>query len=529
MPTLYAIIVAAPAAIFLILGLIPRSLAGRHTAALCRIAKHAASLCLAFALVALILRICCGPIDRGLPGPAVIGVYFDNLTAAMLLLITTLGIVIIRYAVTYLRGENKQGPFLKYLCFTLGAVCCFVVASNLLMYTLAWIATSFGLHQLLSYYHDRPAATWAARQKFLVSRIGDGFLISALAITFLHFGTTDYAALFAKANALAAGSQSIGWAPLAIATLLALGAMTKSAQFPFHSWLPDTLETPTPVSALMHAGIINAGGFLVIRLSPLLCLSPAALNLLAIVGTTTAVLASLTMMTQTSIKRALAFSTVAQMGFMLLECGLGAFTIAAVHLIAHSLYKAHAFLNSGSVIDQANTTRQANAQSLQPRASLVLFLPAIAIAAALSLIAWSELVVPAQPNLREIILCLILSLAITQLVFDAITTRAPLVAAFGIAAAAGIAAGYTLAAIISKQLLTAPVTTSAATTSLDSLVLSVVAAAFLLLFVLHNTIRLAPESTFARRLYIHAANAFYLDIPAKKITARIYRCPMLWP
>ena len=131
---------------------------------------------------------------------------------------------------------------------------------------------------------------------------------------------------------------------------LVCGAMLKSAQFPFHSWLPDTMETPTPVSALMHAGIINAGGFLIVRLSPLVTLSPLSLHILAVVGAFTAIFASLVMMTQASVKRMLAFSTIAQMGFMMLQCGVGAFSIAVLHIVAHSLYKAHAFLSSGSVV-----------------------------------------------------------------------------------------------------------------------------------------------------------------------------------
>jgi len=152
----------------------------------------------------------------------------------------------------------------------------------------------------------------------------------------------------------------------AICLLLVGVAMLKSAQFPFHSWLPDTMETQTPLSALMHAGIINAGGFLIVRLSPVVSLSPVALNTLAIVGAFTAIFASLVMMTQASIKRMLALSTIAQMGFMMLQCGLGAFSIAVLHIVAHSLYKAHAFFIVGQrggdfqkFVDPARTSRRA--------------------------------------------------------------------------------------------------------------------------------------------------------------------------
>ena len=138
--------------------------------------------------------------------------------------------------------------------------------------------------------------------------------------------------------------------------LLVAGAITKSAQFPFHTWLPQTMETPTPVSALMHAGIVNAGGYLIIRTSPLVSLTPWALTMLAIIGGVTACFAAVVMLTQTSVKKSLAYSTIAQMGFMMLQCGLGAFSAAMLHILAHSLYKAHAFLSSGSVISERLAT-----------------------------------------------------------------------------------------------------------------------------------------------------------------------------
>jgi len=143
--------------------------------------------------------------------------------------------------------------------------------------------------------------------------------------------------------------------PLA-AIALVIAALLKSAQFPVHGWLLEVMETPTPVSALLHAGIINAGGFLILRLSPVVSLSGGSLDTLAIVGGLTALFGSIVMLTQTSIKVRLAYSTIAQMGFMMLECGLAAFPAALLHIIAHSLYKAHAFLSSGSVIDLARAS-----------------------------------------------------------------------------------------------------------------------------------------------------------------------------
>jgi NAD(P)H-quinone oxidoreductase subunit 5 len=176
-------------------------------------------------------------------------------------------------------------------------------------------------------------------------------LLLVLILVYHQFHTWDFQSVFNASDLIrnaAGGALSLG---LKICCyLLVIAALLKSAQFPFHSWLPDTMETPTPVSALMHAGVINAGGFLIVRLSPLITLCPGALALLTLLGGFTALFASLTMLTHASVKRALAFSTVAQMGFMMLECGLGAFSLAILHLVAHSLYKAHAFLSSGSMI-----------------------------------------------------------------------------------------------------------------------------------------------------------------------------------
>ena len=230
------------------------------------------------------------------------------------------------------------------MSLTLASVLVLVLSGSLTLILAAWVATSLCLHRLLLHHPERAGAVFAARKKFVVSRLGDLCLLAALGLTFRHYGTGDLETLFAAA----AGGDT---APLpGIGLLLAACAALKSAQLPFHSWLPDTMETPTPVSAFMHAGIINAGGFLVVRLSPLFVHAPAALTLLAALGAATAAFGAVVMLAQPSVKRALAYSTIAQMGFMLLQCGLGAFGLALLHLVAHSLYKAHAFLHAGSTI-----------------------------------------------------------------------------------------------------------------------------------------------------------------------------------
>lgn len=274
---------------------------------------------------------------------------YDGLASLMLAMVSFIGWVICRYSIRYLDGEPTQGRYFCWTSFTIGAVSLMVISGNLLMFLFAWVLTSLGLHQLLLHYGHRPAAQRAAWSKFVTSRIGDAALLAAAVLIYSEFGTFDFAELFA---AVGSNVGSVTPAVHVAGFLLVAGALTKSAQLPFHTWLPQTLETPTPVSALMHAGIVNAGGYLIIRTGPLLSLTPGALVALAIIGAATACLAAVVMLTQTSVKKSLAYSTIAQMGFMMLQCGLGAFSAATLHILAHSLYKSHAFLSSGSTLSQ---------------------------------------------------------------------------------------------------------------------------------------------------------------------------------
>ena len=352
-----ALVAAGPLAL-LLFGLLPSTWLNRRAPLAARAGAGIALAALLAAGLAAVARWRGGPVQHEFlqAGPFALGIYFDNLSAILLVLVSFLLAIVARYSINYLAGDPGQGRFTKWLCLTGGSVLAIVISGNLIQFALAWCATSLSLHQLLVFYPDRPGALLAARKKFIISRLGDACLLGVIALVYQQFGTGNFAALFAAAKELhAAGHNAASLNVSVICFLLVAGAMLKSAQFPFHSWLPDTMETPTPVSALMHAGIINAGGFLIIRLSPVVTLSPAALSLLASFGAFTALFASLVMLTHASIKRSLAFSTVAQMGFMMLECGLGAFPLAVLHLVAHSLYKAHAFLSSGSIVRLAQS------------------------------------------------------------------------------------------------------------------------------------------------------------------------------
>ncbi len=293
-----------------------------------------------------------GPVTSPLLGVAGVGfaLRLDALSAVMLGLVAFMGWVVLRYSRNYLDGDSRHGSFLGGLALTVGSVMLLVLSGNLGHLVFFWGLTSFFLHRLLLFYSDRRGAVVAARKKFIVARAGDIALAAAAILLFFVFGTADLATLLERAAE--AGPAQLGDSRLVAATLLvALSAALKSAQFPTHGWLADVMETPTPVSALLHAGIINGGTFLVARVAEVMLLTPLALNALIIVGGFTALFGSVVMVTQTSVKGSLAYSSAAHMGFMLLLCGLGAFPVAILHLVAHSFYKAHAFLASGSAVE----------------------------------------------------------------------------------------------------------------------------------------------------------------------------------
>ena len=293
-----------------------------------------------------------GPATSPLLGVRGVGfaLRLDALSAVMLALVAFMGWVVLRYSRNYLDGDARHGTFVGGLALTVGSVMLLVLSGNLGHLVFFWASTSFFLHRLLLFYPERRGAVVAARKKFLVARAGDAALAAGAVLLFLVFGTADLSGLLE--GAAEAGPELIADPRLGIATLLvALSAALKSAQFPTHGWLADVMETPTPVSALLHAGIINGGTFLLARVAEVMILSPVALNALIVVGGFTALFGSVVMVTQTSVKGSLAFSSAAHMGFMLLLCGLGAFPVAILHLVAHSFYKAHAFLASGSAVE----------------------------------------------------------------------------------------------------------------------------------------------------------------------------------
>ena len=270
------------------------------------------------------------------------GLVFSRLTCSLGFLVTVVGSVVIRYSERYLDGDAKQASFTRFLALSVCSSLCMMLADNLVLLVCGWGITSIGLHRLLTHYGTEPDAHIVARKKFLISRLGDIALLLALGAIYQSYETLSLTQLFEQ-------MKTSHHAPVAAVWWICIAAISKSAQFPFHTWLPDTLASPTPVSALMHAGIINGGGALLLKFAPALVEVPSAGLFLAIVGSTTMTIGMVSMWGQTSIKRKLAWSTVSQMGFMTAECGMAAFVAALIHILGHGLYKATAFLDSGTV------------------------------------------------------------------------------------------------------------------------------------------------------------------------------------
>ena len=356
---------------------------GRRPGLTLQVIEAAAIAAIAVAVISTVVLVGHGAGTSPLIGGSGVGlsVRLDAVSNTMLLLGSFIGWVVVRYAVTYLDGEARQGAFMGWLCLTLASVLMLVLAGNLVQLVVAWIATSLFLHRLLLFYPGRVAARRAARKKFVTARIGDVALIGATAIMVVQYRTSDIATILNAAHA-GAGDGPALWA----ASLLALAALLKSAQFPTHGWLTEVMEAPTPVSALLHAGVINAGGFLLIRFADVMLLAPGVLAFLVMAGGFTAIFGGLVMLTQPAVKTSLAWSTVAQMGFMILECGLALFPLALLHIVAHSLYKAHAFLASGGAVERVAAIRRPGPVAI-PRAGAVAraFLAALALYVAVGL------------------------------------------------------------------------------------------------------------------------------------------------
>ncbi len=482
---------------------------GRRPGSVPRLAEAAALAAFAVALLSAGLLAVTGAGTSPLLGAAGVGlsVRLDAVSVTMLTLVSFIGWIVVRYTATYLDGEDRQGAFTGWLCATLASVLLLVQAGNLVHFVLAWIATSLFLHRLLLFYPNRPTARRAARKKAITARVGDAALIGAAVLLAAGYGTSDIATIAEMARA-GQGAAVAVWA----AGLIALAALLKSAQFPTHGWVTEVMETPTPVSALLHAGVINGGGFLLIRFADLMLLAPGVLSVLVIVGGFTALFGGLVMLTQPAVKTSLAWSTVAQMGFMVLQCGLALFPLALLHIVAHSLYKAHAFLAAGGAVEGVAAIRRPGPVAIPNGAAVGrAFLAALAIYAAFYVLFGTLFGFAAKPP-QAVALGAILIFGVAYLLAQGLAGAAPafLTRRTALYALAASTAYFALQSV-AEWALTGPLPHTPAPGPLEWALMVLVVVSFGLVAVAQSMFPLWAYHPAAAGLRVHLSNGLYAN------------------
>lgn len=276
------------------------------------------------------------------------GFYIDQLTVLILLLVTGVSSVVQVFASRYMIGDKRHSRFFALTALFTAAMTLLVMSSNLMITFVFWELMGICSYLLVSHYSQRPNAAAAATKVFLVNSVADVGLLVGVILTYNTFGTLDIPQILL----IAESGVELPSSTITLITLcLFCGAVGKSAQMPAHVWLPYAMEAPTPVSALIHAAtMVNAGPFLLVRLSPVFVLAPTTMTVIATIGGITALFAAVVSLTQTDVKRTLAYSTISQLGFMTMLCGVGAFVAAIFHLIAHGCFKAFLFLSTGNAL-----------------------------------------------------------------------------------------------------------------------------------------------------------------------------------
>lgn len=273
------------------------------------------------------------------------------LSQIMLALIVVMSWVLLRFSRQYMNGQANRARYYRWLMFTLASVALTVMSNHLMLFWLGWLCISLSLHNLLTFFPDRPRAILAAHKKFILARIAELTLFIAFILLYQQHQSFYLSSILSSLTQQESMGQALSWQDQLAACLIAFTALIKCAQLPFHGWLIQVVESPTPVSALLHAGVINLGGYMLLLFTPLVSQSLSAIWLLLIVAGLSTLASSLVMTTRISVKVRLAWSTSAQMGLMLLEFALGLYELVLLHLLAHSFYKAYSFLNSGNAVN----------------------------------------------------------------------------------------------------------------------------------------------------------------------------------
>jgi NAD(P)H-quinone oxidoreductase subunit 5 len=446
-----------------------------------------------------------------------LGLRVDRVTSTIALLVTSIGLVAFRYAGRCLRGDRRQVEFQCWMAATVACAFALSLADALPLLVIAWIAVGTCLDRLLRFFTDRPEAIATARRMLTLSRVGDVLMIAACLVAWRAWGSSTISDVAATAPA-AGGSPALA----TFALVLCVAVAIKSAQVPMHQWLPDTTEAPTPVSALLHAGIVNAGGALLIRLAPVIECVPEAWLLLSACGTMSIVATAPATWFHARVKTALAWSTVSQMGFMLVQCALLAFPAALLHILGHGLYKAWSFMRSGEPL--------ADTPSTAPTAQRAIALLAVGTAlSAISLAAWSNLFELArEPSPGKLALLAIVALASGQcwvaLLGRRRARRGSTIARICASVTMTIAApALACAAYSAGSWWMGPMKAAVHPQGAAAWIAAILpVAAVAILAAIHAALPALEGTRVGSRLRVHAASGFYVGIAAQRLIDRVF-------
>ncbi len=438
----------------------------------------------------------------------------DTIGAAMLVLVSFVGWVVIRYSQAYVAGDPNERSYIVRLLATIAAVTLVVVANHLIVLALAWAATSLAMHGLLTFFGNRPVAVAVAHKKFILARCADLSMLGAI----IAFGATFDTLRIDRIAVEAATAASLPTGARIGIMLVALAALLKCAQLPFHGWLIQVMEAPTPVSALLHAGVVNLGGFVLLRFAPVVDRATETRALLVSVGAATAVIAALVMTTRISIKVSLAWSTCAQMGFMLLQCGLGLWEVALLHLLAHSLYKAHAFLGAGGAVRQTQRKQLAHKPGA-PSALSVGLGATLALAGTLAVgWLWGKLPFSEPPSDTIWVMSGIVALALVPLMIAGARPSGRRLSPALIAGTVAVPLAYFALHDLFGRFVPKG---SAAPTAL----LLVVATLFAALFIVQSICAIAPTGRLSKRLYPWIYGGLFIDEAFTRVAFAVWHPP----
>jgi len=360
MKTLYLLVPLAPLAGSIVAGLFGRAIgrAGAHSVTILSVLVSFLASCVILADV-LNGNLYNGSVYTWLTAGATrieIGFLIDRLSALMMVVVSFVSLMVHVYTIGYMAEDPGYQRFFSYISLFTFSMLMLVMANNFLQLFFGWEGVGLMSYLLIGFWYQRPSAIFASLKAFLVNRVGDFGFVLGIALILAHFGSLDYAAVFGQASAAAGTTIEVfpgtPWLLLTVVCIcLFVGAMGKSAQFPLHVWLPDSMEGPTPISALIHAAtMVTAGIFMVARMSPLFEHSQTALSVVLVIGAITALSMGLIALTQYDIKRVVAYSTLSQLGYMTVALGASAYAAAIFHLMTHAFFKAVLFLAAGSVI-----------------------------------------------------------------------------------------------------------------------------------------------------------------------------------